>query len=79
MTLISTAKAFKRMVILAWRAHPYCFLGLILIDILQGFIPLALAWITKLLFDLLAKGLQGQVFFGRKQLFYYFFKPGWRY
>jgi ATP-binding cassette subfamily B protein len=62
MTFINTIKAFKGMIMLAWHVHPSYFFGLILIDILQGFIPLTLAWITKLLFDLLAKGLQGQVF-----------------
>jgi len=46
---------------LAWRAQPVCFAGLILIDLLQGLLPLASAWITKNLFDLLAQILQGTI------------------
>jgi ATP-binding cassette subfamily B protein len=44
---------------LAWQAHPAIFLLLIASHILQGLVPLALAWITKALFDLLARSLQG--------------------
>ena len=42
----------------AWQAQPACFVGIILSNILQGFYPLATAWVTKLLFDLLSRGLQ---------------------
>lgn len=44
---------------LAWSAHPAIFLMLLATQILQGLVPLALAWITKLLFNLLAQSLQG--------------------
>jgi ATP-binding cassette subfamily B protein len=44
---------------LAWQIYPAGFLLLIAIQILQGLVPLALAWITKVLFDLLAQSLQG--------------------
>lgn len=43
---------------LAWQAHPPSFLGLILLTALQGLIPLATAWITKLIFDLVALAWQ---------------------
>jgi ATP-binding cassette subfamily B protein len=43
---------------LAWQVHPACFVGIVLIHILQGFYPLVTAWISKLLFDLLAQSLQ---------------------
>lgn len=48
-----------RMCQLAWQAYPAGFLLLIATQILQGLFPLALAWITKVLFDLLAQSLQG--------------------
>ncbi len=48
-----------RMCLLAWRTYPAGFLLLITTQILQGLTPLAFAWITKLLFDLLAQSLQG--------------------
>jgi ATP-binding cassette, subfamily B, bacterial len=43
---------------LAWQAQPLLLVALILLDIVQGLVPLATAWLTKLLFDLLAQGLQ---------------------
>lgn len=52
-------KTLIRMLGLAWQAHPVIFLGLILLTALQGIAPLLTAWITKLLFDLLALVLQG--------------------
>lgn len=45
---------------LAWQVYPAGFLLLITTQILQGLVPLALAWITKVLFDLLAQSLQGR-------------------
>lgn len=48
-----------QMSILAFRAQPWCFLAITLLQCLQGLLPLATAWITKILFDLLAQGLQG--------------------
>jgi ATP-binding cassette subfamily B protein len=47
-----------QMVQLAWRVRPFLFVGLILLEIIQGLTPLATAWLTKLLFDLLAQGVQ---------------------
>jgi len=49
------------MVKLVWQAHhPRCFVGLILIEIASSVLPLGMSWLTKILFDLLALGLQGQ-------------------
>jgi ATP-binding cassette subfamily B protein len=45
------------MLALAWRAQPFIFLALLLLTAMQGLLPLATAWLTKLLFDLLAVGL----------------------
>jgi len=46
---------------LAWRSQPLCFSGLLLIEVLQGSIPVGMAWITKQIFDLLAQDLQSGV------------------
>lgn len=46
---------------LAWKAHPVYFVGLVLVEAIQGIGPLASAWVTKLLFDLLVEGLQRQI------------------
>lgn len=46
------------MVRLAWQAQPLLLVTLILLDTVQGLVPLAAAWLTKLLFDLLAQGFQ---------------------
>lgn len=40
---------------LVWRAHRLSFLGLLVIEVFQGLMPLAYAWVTKLLFDLLVE------------------------
>ncbi|MFZ6026980.1 MAG: ABC transporter ATP-binding protein [Chloroflexota bacterium] len=47
------------MFLLAWWSYPSCFTGALLLEAIQGLAPLASAWITKLLFDFLALGLQG--------------------
>jgi ATP-binding cassette, subfamily B, bacterial len=47
-----------QMVRLAWQTRPLFLVTLILLDVVQGMVPLATAWLTKLLFDLLAQGLQ---------------------
>lgn len=52
---------------LAWEAHPASFIGLILLELLQGLIPLATAWLTKLLFDLLVNSLHGGTTVGLPQ------------
>lgn len=44
---------------LAWQADRRSFLLLLATQCLQGLIPLAMAWLTKALFDLLARSLQG--------------------
>ncbi|MEO8970137.1 MAG: ABC transporter ATP-binding protein [Ktedonobacteraceae bacterium] len=51
--------AIFKMSQLIWQAQPACFVGLIVLKALQGLMPLATAWLTKLLFDLLARSLQG--------------------
>lgn len=56
--LRSSIRAVFGMARLAWQAQPACFTGIILTNVLQGFSPLAIAWVTKLLFDLLFQGLQ---------------------
>src|SRR5690242_5826933 len=53
------ASAMGQMSMLAWRAQPTCFVSVIALQLLQGLLPLATAWLTKLLFDLLAQSLQG--------------------
>lgn len=50
--------AILGMVKLAWRAAPLCFTGLLLIQLMQGLVPLATAWLTKTLFDLLTQNIQ---------------------
>ncbi len=50
--------AVLQMVQLAWEAHRLVFIGVILIQIFSGVLPIASAWITKRLFDLLGAGLQ---------------------
>lgn len=44
---------------LAWQAQPFICLALVLLTVVQGILPLATAWLTKLLFDLLALVIQG--------------------
>jgi ATP-binding cassette subfamily B protein len=53
----NTTSVFS-MLRLAWKTHPGIFLALILLIIVQGILPLATAWLTKWLFDLLGIGLQ---------------------
>lgn len=43
-----------------WSAHPASFIGIILMTVVQALIPIALAWITKLEFDLLAQTIKDQ-------------------
>jgi ATP-binding cassette, subfamily B, bacterial len=52
-------KTLIRMLRMIWQAHPPIFLSLILLTAVQALTPLASAWITKLLFDLLALALLG--------------------
>jgi len=50
--------SISAMLRLAWGAHPGIFLVLILLTLLQGVLPLGVAWLTKWLFDLLAAGFR---------------------
>lgn len=45
---------------LAWQAQPVCFVGLIILQLLQGLFPLGTAWLSKILFDLLGQSLQSR-------------------
>ncbi len=45
------------MIITSWQAQPICFAGLIVIVLLQGLLPLGIAWVTKVLFDLLSQNM----------------------
>ena len=53
------AGAVRQLVGLAWHAQPASFSGLLVLNVTQGLVPVATAWVTKLLFDLLAQALQG--------------------
>ncbi len=47
---------------IAWRTNRLSFAGLLLIEILQGILPLGSAWIVKVLFDSLVKSFQAGPF-----------------
>jgi ATP-binding cassette, subfamily B, bacterial len=51
-----------QMLVLAWRTLPFCCLLVLVLELLQGGIPLASAWISKDIFDALGQGLHGQPF-----------------
>jgi ATP-binding cassette, subfamily B, bacterial len=53
------ARAMYQMSTLAWEAQPLCFVGVVALQLLQGLLPLATAWLAKLFFDLLAQSLRG--------------------
>jgi ATP-binding cassette subfamily B protein len=55
-------KLIRQMVELAWRALPFCFALQLGLELLQGGIPLASAWLSKGIFDALGLGLHGQSF-----------------
>src|SRR5215471_19893104 len=46
-----------RMIRTLWQAHPAGLLSLLLLQGVQGFLPLGVAWVMKLLLDLVAHGL----------------------
>ncbi|NJN53602.1 MAG: hypothetical protein HC804_01910 [Anaerolineae bacterium] len=50
--------ALSQMSRLAWRCQPIGFVIIVLLDIIQGLVPLGTAWLTKQLFDLLSQGTQ---------------------
>ena len=43
---------------LCWQTYPAGFVGMVGLDLIQNFVPLAQAWITKLIFDGLAVSFQ---------------------
>jgi ATP-binding cassette subfamily B protein len=49
-----------QMFCLAWQAHPACFVGMVSCEAARSILSIGQAWIAKLLFDLLARGLQAQ-------------------
>ncbi|MDQ5823997.1 MAG: ABC transporter ATP-binding protein/permease [Chloroflexota bacterium] len=51
---ISFVFTVGRLVRLAWEAYPSGLVAILILDLLQGLIPLGIAWVTKLLFDQLA-------------------------
>jgi ATP-binding cassette, subfamily B, bacterial len=51
--------AIRQMLVVSFQSHPVNFVKLVGLDLLQSFIPLAQAWITRQLFDLLAQIIQG--------------------
>ncbi len=55
---------------LVWQAYPLACFGTLLITVLQGLLPLATAWITKILFDWLAQRLAGNTTVINDQLFW---------
>lgn len=55
----SFTQALFHMSQMAWRAYPIGFVGINLLHIAQGLVPLGTAWLTKALFDILAEALRG--------------------
>ena len=53
----SYLSAVRQMAQLAWQAQPAAIIGLILLQIVQGLIPVISAWLTKRLFDLLGQAI----------------------
>jgi ATP-binding cassette subfamily B protein len=49
------------MVKLAWQAHAFAFIIIVVLTTIQGLVPLASAWLLKLLFDLLSSSATGSV------------------
>lgn len=47
----------RSMLLVIWQAYPAGLLVMIFVQLLQGLLPLGTAWITKLLFDALARNL----------------------
>lgn len=43
---------------IAWRAQPYYFIGLHIVEIIRGLIPLIIAWIIKEIYDLIVVSMQ---------------------
>lgn len=60
-TVSSFIMTISRMITFVWHVQPACFVGLLVIMLVQGVIPLGTAWLIKILFDLLGQSLQRQV------------------
>lgn len=58
--LRDSQRAISQMILLLIHIQPWYFLILLLMQVLQGLVPLGSAWITKELFDFLAHSLQQQ-------------------
>ncbi|MCG8347124.1 MAG: ABC transporter ATP-binding protein/permease [Chloroflexales bacterium] len=54
-------RAIYQMMRLAWRAQPLCFVGLSILEALNGLFPLANAWLIKIIFDLLIQIMEEEV------------------
>ncbi len=55
--MVRLLSAVRKMLTLAWQAHLGMFIGTLLLTLVAGIVPLGLAWISKLIFDLLGQGL----------------------
>ena len=61
-------QVIAQMLHLAWQAYPPACIGSILFTVVQGLLPLASAWVTKVLFDWLAQRLTGNAASGNTLL-----------
>lgn len=50
-----------QLLVMSWHVQPLFLIALLFIQLLQGFTPLATAWVMKMLFDLLARSLLSHV------------------
>ena len=50
-----------RMGVMAWQAYPLGFVGLLGLELVQGLVPLATAWVTKVVFDSLSRSVRDGV------------------
>lgn len=66
--VVRYGKTIIAIIKVVWQAYPLACLGSILITIIQGLLPLANAWVTKVLFDWLAQQLAGNTITGGGQL-----------
>ena len=65
-------KDFSRMISMIWEAQPFYFAGLASILVVQGLVPLASAWLTKILFDLITQNQHRQLPFNLTQILFFF-------
>ncbi len=64
------------MSVILWHSRPAQFICMIVLDVLQSFFPLATAWITKLVFDVLARAIKGELFSWNEVGVLLFFQAG---